>query len=666
MSFTPMTDVPNPLFDLNGDPFSGAVLKAYLPGTTTAISIYTDAAGSSPQATLTANAQGAWEVTGSEVVPYIDQDHKWGIFANASDAASNTPFYMGPFDNVEQMVVSLDIMATVEASENIAIIFTNYADLVSGTLPDGSSITLTAGQNAEILYRVTEGDGGANAYLIGTFGTANGFTIVDLDSGLQAKGLFRDGRYRIEQAGASESSSNNSPAVQTVIDEGIKEIWAGAGDFQFTETLNFYLPVTFRGAGSGLKWAGDYSNTLKGLTKFIFMGTSTDDAVVVGGRDGSVELGGGAVAENINVNGIVFCTEIQGEWGNGILLDGSFDTYSTGNGDPINRGFVRNVNFHDCMSLGFGGRGWYLYGNVFACSFWEIGARGCDNTGFDSNGDATNTIGGKTNPGQIMVYQPIFIGQTSSVSAEVRGTYIFGGNIQGGSSGVRMDFSSGIFGTHIEGDGSPSTGDGVKILGRNVQLYPQSIASWETGVRIGTSGDATNVGNYSGTIPLLTNNTVGIEITDGGARRGSLGVANLDGNGTDFVNDRYTVDGTAEFFDSAHINTQHLGLVGTLAKSITYSGGETITQTDPTNDRATILASANGGGSVSLSVVEAIEDGLYTGQELKIMFDGAGDLTVPDAANTKLGGADIVLNNEDVLVLIFDGAQWRRMSHEAN
>ena len=75
MSFTPMTDVPNPLFDLNGDPFSGAVLKAYLPGTTTAISIYTDATGSSPQATLTANAQGAWEVTGSEVVPYIDQDH---------------------------------------------------------------------------------------------------------------------------------------------------------------------------------------------------------------------------------------------------------------------------------------------------------------------------------------------------------------------------------------------------------------------------------------------------------------------------------------------------------------------------------------------------------------------------------------------------------------
>jgi hypothetical protein len=83
--------------------------------------------------------------------------------------------------------------ADVEASENLTIIFTNYADLVSGTLPDGSSITLTAGQNARILGRVTEGDGGDNTYLIGTFGTADGGSIVDLDSGLQAKGLFPPG-----------------------------------------------------------------------------------------------------------------------------------------------------------------------------------------------------------------------------------------------------------------------------------------------------------------------------------------------------------------------------------------------------------------------------------------------------------------------------------------
>jgi len=105
-TFSVMEDVPNPLFDLKGDPFSGAVLKAFLPGTTTSISIAIDSAGGSPQTSITANAEGKWEVSGNEILPYIDQKHKWGVFANATDAAANTPFYMGPFNNVEVGVAS--------------------------------------------------------------------------------------------------------------------------------------------------------------------------------------------------------------------------------------------------------------------------------------------------------------------------------------------------------------------------------------------------------------------------------------------------------------------------------------------------------------------------------------------------------------------------------
>lgn len=102
MVWTIMADVPNPIFDGNGDPFSGAVLKAYLPGTTTSTSIAIDSSGSSPQTSITANAAGIWEVSGNEIVPFIDREHKWAIFANASDAAANTPAYMGFFDNIPQ------------------------------------------------------------------------------------------------------------------------------------------------------------------------------------------------------------------------------------------------------------------------------------------------------------------------------------------------------------------------------------------------------------------------------------------------------------------------------------------------------------------------------------------------------------------------------------
>ena len=100
-----MSNVPNPIIvDAAGTAGSGYVLKAYLPGTTTSTSIAIDSSGSSPQASLTANAEGIWEVSGNEILPYIDRKHKWGIFANATDAAANTPFYMGPFDNVEQVL----------------------------------------------------------------------------------------------------------------------------------------------------------------------------------------------------------------------------------------------------------------------------------------------------------------------------------------------------------------------------------------------------------------------------------------------------------------------------------------------------------------------------------------------------------------------------------
>jgi hypothetical protein len=87
--------------DDNGDPASGYVLKAYDSGTLDNISIAIDSSGSSPQTTITLNAEGKFEVSGNEILPYIDRKHKWGIFANATDAAADTPFFAGPYDAVE-------------------------------------------------------------------------------------------------------------------------------------------------------------------------------------------------------------------------------------------------------------------------------------------------------------------------------------------------------------------------------------------------------------------------------------------------------------------------------------------------------------------------------------------------------------------------------------
>jgi hypothetical protein len=107
MSWSPLAGLPNPIIvDAAGTAGSGYVLVAYLSGVTPSTpnrtSLAIDSSGSSPQATITANADGIWEVSGTEVIPHIDRKCQWAIFANATDAIANTPAYMGFMDNVEQ------------------------------------------------------------------------------------------------------------------------------------------------------------------------------------------------------------------------------------------------------------------------------------------------------------------------------------------------------------------------------------------------------------------------------------------------------------------------------------------------------------------------------------------------------------------------------------
>ena len=165
-TWSPMGDVPNPMFDTNGDPADGFVLKAYLPGGTTSTSMAIDSAGASPQTSITANADGIWEVGNAEVVPHIDRTHKWGIFENAANAAANTPFYMGSMDDIDQVsTISDTTVATYAAIKAI----TGQSD----------------NESIVGLGRAAEGDGGAGSWRFdsGSSATDNNATILQPDSG---------------------------------------------------------------------------------------------------------------------------------------------------------------------------------------------------------------------------------------------------------------------------------------------------------------------------------------------------------------------------------------------------------------------------------------------------------------------------------------------------
>ena len=203
MPYTKMSTVPNPIFDVNGDPYSGAVLKAYLPGTTTSTSIAIAAAGTSPQASITANAEGKWEVSGNEIIPYIDRECKWAIFANSTDATANTPAYMGFFDNVPQSVASGGIstigkdfatLALAVASEDIADGDTlNIKGRLTGSLGGGFWDVVLSSTVTENTYDIVQCTGvatlslvlrvdeyyDATAYGVDTTGAATATTAMD-------------------------------------------------------------------------------------------------------------------------------------------------------------------------------------------------------------------------------------------------------------------------------------------------------------------------------------------------------------------------------------------------------------------------------------------------------------------------------------------------------
>lgn len=215
-----MGDVPNPIFDVNGDPYSGAVLKAYLPGGTTSTSIAINSDGDSLQASITANANGIWEVSGNEIVPHIDRTHKWGIFADSTDAAANTPFYMGAFDNID-------------SSGELALSAKLNPLTVAVMIADVNFTTDDAGITSPETKEFSAGNGGGGSYdvALSSSVTANGRNIIESTAEPLISFVLRDGDISIisKQYNIPLTPSSASSALQIAIDR------ANALDLEFVD-----------------------------------------------------------------------------------------------------------------------------------------------------------------------------------------------------------------------------------------------------------------------------------------------------------------------------------------------------------------------------------------------------------------------------------------------
>lgn len=134
--------------DTNGNPYSGAVLKAYLAGTTTVTNIATSSTGATQVTSVALNSSGYPVVSGNVIIPHINADYKLSLYPTqtAADANSGALWTIDNlamnFDNYQVTITDAD---NARALDDILMPLRSVKDF--GATGDGSTDDRTAINN---------------------------------------------------------------------------------------------------------------------------------------------------------------------------------------------------------------------------------------------------------------------------------------------------------------------------------------------------------------------------------------------------------------------------------------------------------------------------------------------------------------------------------------
>ena len=225
MAFQPISRTAVQYVDLNGNPYSGAVLKAYEAETTTPVVMATAADGVTTVSSVQLNASGYPEVSGSVITPYIDGAYKLALYPDQTAADSNTgaifmlPAFSGALSFGEATFdISSSTTLTVAEYANSHI---NASGTITITLP---SISLAG--NTFVATILNRGTGvvtldGSGADLL------NGEATIDLDVGNSALiiasetgyaliGIQREYIELIDEDDMASDDETKAPSQQSV------------------------------------------------------------------------------------------------------------------------------------------------------------------------------------------------------------------------------------------------------------------------------------------------------------------------------------------------------------------------------------------------------------------------------------------------------------------
>ena len=148
MTWYPIAFLPPQYEDSSGDPYSGAVLKAYSAGTTTPIPFATGYDGATTSLSLVLNAYGYPAYGGNVVIPHVQENYKLALYPNQTAADANTGA-VWTYDNIKIQDDTDSSFVQYFSGDASTTEFTLSQDL--GT--DEKAIMVFADRDSDSMYR---------------------------------------------------------------------------------------------------------------------------------------------------------------------------------------------------------------------------------------------------------------------------------------------------------------------------------------------------------------------------------------------------------------------------------------------------------------------------------------------------------------------------------
>lgn len=235
MAYYPISRTAVQYTDSNGDPYSGAVLKAYQDGSSTVLAMATDDTGGTTATSMALNSDGYVEVSGNIIIPHLNQDYKLALYPTqtAADANSGAVWTIDNIPIIEGNSLSTATLATLKAIDSTVV-------------DDNQTITMA--------NRATQGDGGGGPFYWDasdlstqvTADTLNGRYVPPNSDTTGASGAWvrrYSGALNVRWYGAvGDGSTDDTAALQAAIvaaetDNG-GVIFLPAGTYKITTKLD--------------------------------------------------------------------------------------------------------------------------------------------------------------------------------------------------------------------------------------------------------------------------------------------------------------------------------------------------------------------------------------------------------------------------------------------